>query len=185
MTIGPEPITRTRLMSVRLGMYRGQLPASSFQLPAGGWWLLRPSVHAFDELLEQVIGVVRPGRRFRMVLHAEHRFRLVTQTLDGAVVQIDVRDGDIRWQRLRVDREAVILRGDLDLARFQLLHRVVCAPMTELQLVGLAAQRQRKDLMPETDAECRHVGADELLRVTDRVRQRRGIAGAVTQENAV
>ena len=52
-----------------------------------------------DELLEQVVGVVRPRRRLGMILHAEHRPRAVTQPFDGAVVQVEVRDLDVGRQR--------------------------------------------------------------------------------------
>src|SRR6266446_108845 len=38
------------------------------------------------EFIEQRGGVVRAGRRFRMVLHAENRLRLVAHTFDGLIV---------------------------------------------------------------------------------------------------
>src|SRR3982751_5528567 len=101
MTIGPEPITRTRLMSVRLGMGGKQLPASSeaglkTRPTSGVWRVLRSFLHLFHELVEQVVCVVRTGRRLGMVLHAEHRLRPVAKSLDRPVVQVDVRDRDVR-----------------------------------------------------------------------------------------
>ena len=54
---------------------------------------------------------------------------------------------------------------------------MVRAAMAELQLVRLAAHRERQDLMTEADAEDRNVGVHERVRVVDRVPQRRGIAG--------
>src|SRR5207247_10624588 len=44
------------------------------------------------ELIEEVRGVVWPGRRFWMILHAEDWQRLVPHSLHGAVVEICVRD---------------------------------------------------------------------------------------------
>ena len=48
------------------------------------------------ELPEEVAGIVRAGRGLGMVLHAEDGPVLVAQALDGVVVEIDVRDLDVR-----------------------------------------------------------------------------------------
>ena len=72
MTIGPEPMTSTRLMSVRFGIPQLLL-------------------HFVDELREQVVGVVRARRRLRMVLHRKDRLVDVAQPFDRAVVEIEVR----------------------------------------------------------------------------------------------
>ena len=79
---------------------------------------------------------MRTGRGLRMILHAEDGQFLVSHSLDSVVVQIDVADFDIFWQRLRIDCETVILGGDRNLATFQIFHRLVCATMTELQFEG-------------------------------------------------
>ena len=47
------------------------------------------------ELIEKIRGIVRAGRGFRMILHAEDRQFLVPHSFDRAVVQIDVRDFNI------------------------------------------------------------------------------------------
>src|SRR5882724_10780817 len=120
-----------------------------------------------------------------MVLHREYRLRAVTQAFDGLVVEIDVRDLDIFRQRRRIDGKAVVLRCDLDLARLEIFDRVVRAAMTELQLEGLAAKRETENLVAEADAEKRHAGGDDGLRVVDGICQRRRIAGAIAEEHAV
>ena len=51
-----------------------------------------PLLHRLEELPEQVVGVVRAGRRLGMVLHREDRLRRVAEAFDRAVVQIQVRD---------------------------------------------------------------------------------------------
>ena len=53
---------------------------------------LRSLFHLVEKLPEQVVRVVRPGRRLGMVLHAEDRLGRVPQPFDRAVVQIHVRD---------------------------------------------------------------------------------------------
>ena len=111
-----------------------------------------------------------------MVLHAEHRFGLVPQTLHGPIVQIDVCHFDVRRQRIGIDREAVILRGDLDLAGFQFLHGMVGPAVAKFELVSLTTERQGQNLVTEADAEHRHIGADELARIVDCVVQRRRIS---------
>ena len=63
-------------------------------------------------------------------------------------------------QRLGIHGEAVVLRGDLDLAGLEFLDRMIRAAVAELQLEGLAAERQPEDLVAEADAEHRHVGLD-------------------------
>ena len=77
---------------------------------------LTPVFHLVDELPEQVVRVVRAGRSLRMVLHAEDRLRFVAQPLDRAVVQVQVRDLDVGWERRGIDGKAVVLRGDFHLA---------------------------------------------------------------------
>src|SRR5213080_2304695 len=130
MTIGPDPMTRTRLMSVRLGMFQIWRRAV---MTAGGGRLPRtsaPFFHDVEKLPEQVVRIVRPGRSFRVVLHAEHRLRLVAESLDRAVVQVDVRDPDVFRQRLRVDGKAVILGSDFDLTGLEFLHRMIRATVS-------------------------------------------------------
>ena len=57
--------------------------------------------------------------------------------------------------------------------------------MPELQLEGLAPERQAQNLMAEADAEDRLVGLRQLARVFDGVADRGRVAGAVAEENAV
>src|SRR5712692_10988820 len=104
-----------------------------------------------------------PRRCLRMILHAKHRMRLVTQSLHRSVVQIHMRHLDIRGQRRRIDGEPVVLRRDLDLAGCELLHRMIRAAVAELQLERGASHREAENLVTETDPEYRQVGRDEGL----------------------
>src|SRR5687768_12752759 len=125
MTIGPEPMTRTDWISVRLGTL---------------------ALHELYEAVEQVGRVVRARRRLGVVLDAERRLVEQLQPLDDLVVQADVRDlgtpvgglGDLVERR--VDGEAVVVRGDLDLAGRTVLHGLVDAPVAVLQLVRAEAE---------------------------------------------
>ena len=69
-----------------------------------------------QELLEQGSGVVRSRCRLRMVLDAEYRQGAVTKPFDGSVVQIDVRDLEIRrtFDRCLIpfNCKSVVLGGD-------------------------------------------------------------------------
>ena len=95
-----------------------------------------------------------------------------------------MRDFDIRGQRFRIHRKAVILRGDRDLARAQILHRLVAAAVSELQLESFSADGVAEHLVPEADAENRRA-AHELADVVMHIRERGRIAGAVGKEDAV
>src|SRR5688572_28004629 len=100
MIIGPEPMTITDWMSVRLGM--------SGPLPLG---------HEIGEAVEEVGRVVRPGGSLEVVLDGEAPQRALRvaqlEALDDVVVEADVADGDLAELRRRaalerrVDGEAV------------------------------------------------------------------------------
>ena len=112
--------------------------------------------HEFDEIIEEVMRVVRSGRRFRVILHAEYRMAAVTKTFQGLIVQVHVRDLDIGWiERIPVDRESVIVRRNFNSLVDPVEHRVVRAAMTEFELIGLATECQAQELVAQADAENR------------------------------
>ena len=72
MTMGPEPMTRTWLMSLRLGMsYCFLVVVGWFVVVIGGLSGLVGFVvgHEGDELVEEWVGVVGAGSGFGVVLH--------------------------------------------------------------------------------------------------------------------
>ena len=74
--------------------------------------------HELHEVVEEVVRIVRAGRGFGVVLHAEDRLAAVAEAFERLVVQIDVRDLDVVGvERIGIDREAVIVRGDFDALR--------------------------------------------------------------------
>ena len=169
MMIGPAPMRRMDWMSVRLGMDR---------------YVPRCFAIMSVKSLEKITRVMRSGRRLRMVLHGEDRQLTMGQSFDGIVVQVQMGYLSCAFERIRVHREPVILRGDLDFARGQIHHRLIAAVVAELELVSLAAEREPHDLMAEANPEDRFL-ADELAYVFFGIRHGVGIAGTVGEKNAV
>ena len=119
-----------------------------------------------EEAVEQVQAVVRPRPRLGVVLHRPARHLQQLEPLDRAVVEVHVRQrgrAEVRLPAHRLvdldraraarteHREAVVLRGDLDLARLQVLDRVVGAAVAERQLERLQAHRSTEQLVTEAD----------------------------------
>ncbi len=65
--------------------------------------------HQLDEFAEQVIGIMRPRRGFRMVLHRKRRVNLVMQSFDRVVIEIDMGHEGIILQAVSIYCKAVIL----------------------------------------------------------------------------
>src|ERR1043166_5456894 len=110
-------------------------------------------LHQLDEAAEVVLGVVRAGRGFGVVLDGDDGEPPVAHPLDATVVEVDMRDLDLRGEALGLDGEAVVVRGDLDAARAEVFDRLVAAAVAEAQLVGRAAEGAAQGLMAEADAE--------------------------------
>ena len=109
----------------------------------------------------------------------------MAHALIGVIVQIDVRNFDFTGrQGFRVDTKTVILRGDFDLFRQQILYRMVRPVMAEFQFERLPAQGQPANLMPKANPENRDV-ADHFANVFDSVSHRFRIAWPVREEDAV
>ena len=117
--------------------------------------VLAALLHHLNEGLEQVVGVVGSGARFRVVLHAVELLIRVCEARHGVVVEVYVGDPAALGQAVPLNREAMVLAGDLHLARVLVAHRVVAATVTELQLEGARPHRQSEDLVSQADAEHR------------------------------
>src|SRR6516165_5112374 len=164
MTIGPAPMIRMLSMSVRLGIL----------------------VHQPDKTLEQVMAVLRPGARLRVVLHGKHRLADHPQALVAVVEEREMRRLDILGQAFRVNDKPMVLAGDLDLAGLKILDRVIRSAVTASHLVGSAAERQCQHLVTKADAEHRFTRLQQVAQHGYRVGASRGrVTGAVRQENAV
>ena len=120
-----------------------------------------------------------------MVLHAPHGQLLVAQPLDGTIVQVAVGhlDGQA-LDRFGLDRIVVVLGGDLDGARLQILDRVVAAVVPKGQLLDARAAGLGNDLVPQADAEHGHL-AEQRPRGLDGLGHLARIAGPVRDQHAV
>src|SRR6266498_693197 len=78
----------------------------------------------------------------------------------------------------------MILRGNIHLARAQVLDRLIAAPMAELELEGLSTHGETEHLMSEADPKDRGL-SDELADILVDVSERCWIAGTVRQENTI
>ena len=90
---------------------------------------------------------MRSRSRLRVILDAEDRTVLVTQTLDSLVIQVDPVDDYIRGKGSPIHRKPVVLGGDFHPAGLKILDRLVATTMTKLELEGLATQGLTQDLM--------------------------------------
>src|SRR5256885_16570143 len=73
-------------------------------------------LHQFNKSFEMVLSVVRPRCGFGMVLNRDNWKRLMAHAFDAAIVEVYVRDFDFGWQRVCLDREAVVFGSDLNVA---------------------------------------------------------------------
>src|SRR5207245_2032589 len=81
-------------------------------------------------------------------------------------------------------REVVVVRGNLDFAGAEMLHRMISAMVSELQLESFSSQRQADELMPQAYAENGHL-SHQLTNALLRIAAGLGIARSVRQENSV
>lgn len=102
---------------------------------------LRLFFHQFNKSLEVVFGVMWTGGRFGMVLYGNDWQRLVAHAFDAFVIEVYVRDFDIRRQRFGVHREAMIVGSDFDVPVAKIFHRLIATAMAEPQLESFAAER--------------------------------------------
>ena len=132
----------------------------------------------------------------RVVLHGECGDVHALQAFDHVVVQIDVGDEHLavlavfkrRVDLLAdrgVDREAVVVGGDLDLAGGQILDRLVDAAVSELELVGAEAECAAEQLVAKADAEERVAGVKYLAQQLDFGTGLFRVARTVGEEDAV
>ena len=85
---------------------------------------------------------MRAGGGFWMVLHTEQRQRFVPQAFKRLVVQIHMRQFHLaQIDRIGIDGEVMIVRGNFHLASEIVSDRMIAAVMAELELVGPPAQR--------------------------------------------
>ena len=121
-----------------------------------------------------------------MILYAERGLVGEFEAAVAAVEQRDMRCAGALWQRLGIDREAVVHAGDFDCAVAQPLDWMVRAAMALVHLERLCADREREHLVAEANAEQRLFGREPLADHRHGIfARRRRIAGAVGKEQAI
>ena len=118
-----------------------------------------------------------------MILDGHGPLLAIDHARARSVVEVDVAHLHLLRQRVGLDREVVVLRGDLDAAGWA-ANRVVAAVVAEFELERLTAERLTEDLVAHADAKHGHL-AEDRLGVLHGVGHRGGIAGAVAEEDPV
>ena len=126
------------------------------------------------------------GAGFGVILYAEERQRFVPEAGDGIVVQVDVADfSDVGVDGVGIDTEPVVVRGDFDFLRAQILNWLVSAAVAKFEFVGGSAERKAEHLVTKTNSKGWKSGFDERHHGFYDVRYTRRVAGAVGDEQAV
>jgi len=141
--------------------------------------------HHGGKVVKEVVRVVWAWGRFGVVLDGEGFEAFGFQPFSRIVVEIQVGQFDVfTFERIDIDAKAVVLRGDLDSACFEIFDGMVRSSVSEFQFVSFPAERQAEYLMAEAypkDGDFAKQGFDGIDSVCDRCR----VAGAVAQEYAV
>src|SRR5688500_5071554 len=122
---------------------------------------------------------MRARSSFGVVLHSHQGFATVPESFQGPVVQICVCELNLAGlERIGINRESVVLRGDLNASGPNLFDGMIPAVMPEFQFVGPPTKRQPQTLMTKADSEDRG-STNELANVVLSVCDRFGVARPV------
>ena len=132
-----------------------------------------------------MIGIMRSWAGLGVILHSENRLMSMRKGGHGAVVEVPVSDiHDVLWQSRRIQCEAVVLAGDLNLSSGATW--MVEAAMAIRQLERAPSEGQTQNLVAKTDPEQREIGLlKELLSQRYAPVDGGRIAGTVGKEHAV
>ena len=110
-----------------------------------------------------------PGAGLGVKLYSKAVSRGVVQPLAAEIIGVDVAEFGNVPDALRHHGVAVVLAGDEAAAGFEVLHRLIGAPVPVLELYGFAPEGQGRELMPEANAEHRQLSHElfELLNLED------------------
>ena len=115
-----------------------------------------------------------------MVLNGKYRTVFQPDAAICPVKQADMGFGNRVGQCFAVDGEAVIHRGNLNLAGFNIFDRMIGTMMALFHFLCLRAQRQCQHLMAEAYAENRQTAFHQRADLSNRISARgRRVAGAV------
>ena len=119
-----------------------------------------------------------------MELDGLNLFGPMADASHGTVIKMPVGDFEICRQSFFHHRIAVILRGDQDATRTQIMHRLIGSAMSEFQFEGLGTKGEREDLMSEADTKD-WLCLSQLPGGFMSLRQDSRITGAIRKKDAV
>ena len=134
MTIGPDPMTITFLISVLLGIFA--------------------FLHQFNEFVKKVLAVLRTRCTFRVILYGKYLVFYTFQSFNGLVKQIDM--GGLQGcilETVYVNGIIVILACNFNLASCKIFDGMIAASMSEFQFVGFGSVRQTYQLVSQANTE--------------------------------
>ena len=144
-----------------------------------------PSCDLLQEAVEKMLIILRPRATLGVVLDGEDRQRTVGDSLDRAVIEVQLTDVEVTVRnRQGVDPELMVLTGDMDQAGVEVLDRVVGAVVTEGQPRGRPPDRLAENLVAKADAEERDP-PDRAPAELDRRLKDRWVPGTVGEEEPV
>src|SRR3972149_2600252 len=144
-------------------------------------WKTALAMRAFQSVEkppEEIGAGVRAGGGFGVVLHAEGGHFEMVEAFDRVVVEAAVSDLQAAGQRIFLDREAVVLRRDLDRLGVKVLHGVIGAAVAELEFERLCPAGQPEQLVAEADAKDRLLAQERANRADRIVERLRGSRAA-------
>src|SRR5688572_23021774 len=134
-------------------------------------------------------GVVRARGGLGVILDPEDRQFLVAKPLDGAVVEVDMRDLEIGRAGnpllAPLYGEAVVLARDQHITALEILHGMIPAAVSIREFLRATAECDPEELVPEADAEHRHTLLGDRLDRRWGVLDRLGVPWTVREEDAV
>ena len=94
------------------------------------------------------------GRGLRMVLDRKNGIYFVLNPFNCVVVKVNVRGPHgFMFYRVHINRKTMVFRCNINLAGTEFFYRLVCAPVSEFELVCFSAIGKAEQLLAKTDAE--------------------------------
>ena len=114
-----------------------------------------------------------------MVLDTEGRNLQVLHPFQRVVIQVYMRKPNRHVRkRIRIDAVAVILRSDLYSACCEVLYRLICPSVSELEFECTTPERKSHHLVSEADAEYRFL-PEQVSNGLDNIMHSGRVAGSV------
>ena len=90
--------------------------------------------HHLHEFTKEILSVVGPWRGLGVILDGKDGKFLMPHPFERSVIEVQLCDFDlIGIERVGIDRESMILRGDHDPTGLEVLDRLIGPPMAEFQ----------------------------------------------------